>query len=224
MNDTEITSWTVFGERGSGTRWVSDLMGSMTRCVNLTDSYVSGWKHGLWGLRQENQLGPRNLVIHVTKDPYAWLLSFYNAPWHCQHLARGISFSEFIRNEYWAKCNDTKHREWWGLDRDDELPERPDNERWSNPIQMWRDKEASFQKIENKPVLMLDYITLLKDPVSLAYDIKKLGAELKDFKIKDPKKYKKYSYYRDYLFMEMIPEDDRNFIAQELDKPLSLRP
>jgi len=71
---------------------------------------------------------------------------------------------------------------------------------------------------------MLDYISLLKDPFSLAYEIKKLGAELKDFKIKDPKKYKKYSYYQDYLFMEIISDDDKNFITQELKKPLSLEP
>jgi len=210
MTDSEIVSWTVFGERKSGTNWTSRIMGQVTNCHDLSDSYVSGWKHGKWGEWQEKNLHDNNLVIFIEKDPFAWSLSLFRHPWHCHHMTVN-GYSNFLREEFYSVI-DGKWAQWFQKEPESER----EGERFPNVIQMWKEKKESFSKIVGVPVIHISYESLLINPNVFLETIEKMGVKINGSLKDKPEDYKKFRYYTEREYMELISRKDEEFISGQL--------
>jgi len=96
----------IFGERNSGTSFITQLILQNVKNLKLTTRF--GWKHGLTnGVeppdRQNARVFPvtgkhhRTLFVVVVRNPYDWIRSMYKQPWHV-HTLNGVPFSQFIRH------------------------------------------------------------------------------------------------------------------------------
>lgn len=92
-----------------------------------------GWKHGcppLKAIAASKNLD-KTLFVVITKDPYSWLLSLYERPYHQLHR-RELSFAEFVRFSW--------------------LTVRRDNTRRSvldNPVQLYELKLRSYERLKD---------------------------------------------------------------------------
>jgi len=77
-----------YGLHRSGTNFLRVILQENYEIVLLTNT--GGWKHGYYELPQ--RLGHETDVVICVKNPYAWLLSFYN---HLQPEKK-ITFEEFL--------------------------------------------------------------------------------------------------------------------------------
>jgi hypothetical protein len=91
----------VFGERSSGTNFVSRLLAKNT-VLKPVDHY--GWKHGF---AQMTGIGASALIIGVAREPLGWARSMYAKPWHCPPEMQALDFSSFLRAE-WRTIIDRK--------------------------------------------------------------------------------------------------------------------
>ncbi len=97
----------VIGERSSGTN-TSDYM--VTRALGLPSSDALGWKHGFV---QGAGISKDTLVLVSVRDPYDWIASMYDKPWHCADAMRSMGFSDFIRSPWDSEID--KPRVYFGL-------------------------------------------------------------------------------------------------------------
>lgn len=87
----------VFGERNSGTKWLSTILRQCIKeqgltCEVITNSNETGWKHLDFGMAGQSErlesLVKRNLdsrellIIWISKDPIAWCLSMIEKPYN----------------------------------------------------------------------------------------------------------------------------------------------
>ncbi|WP_170383982.1 hypothetical protein [Ruegeria atlantica] len=89
--DRPIQRFAVVGERSSGTN-ISEFI--IRRALGLKPSNELGWKHGFV---QGVGISKDVLVVVCVRDPYDWLASMYDKPWHCAASMRNLGFSGFIR-------------------------------------------------------------------------------------------------------------------------------
>lgn len=88
----------VFGERNSGTNYLSSLLAMNVKNIELLGGKY-GWKHGF--VNHEVLKGANDtLFLVIFKDPYSWAVSMRGKPHHAPQLHK-LPFSEFIRSE-WA--------------------------------------------------------------------------------------------------------------------------
>lgn len=217
-----INSWAVFGERGSGTRWLSHIMDRRAqRLQNLTNSHITGWKHGFWGERQESDCGKQLLCLIVKKDIFAWVLSLKAVPYHMPQF-QGLPLGEFIRKEYFSICDSPLLKIWNNEESDTgELPERmPSGERWPNIIRMWKAKYDAWESInpESHPVMHIDYGALLLHPegfqsvMTNAFGVQMYGPPIM------AEDYPKRDFYLEKKYMVEWTDEDIEFVNQELAK------
>ena len=88
----------IFGERSSGTNYLSSLLDTNIKGVDIGNKY--GWKHGFVNHQKIKEAGKGLLTIAIFKDPYSWAVSMCGKPHHAPQLYK-LPFSEFIRSE-WA--------------------------------------------------------------------------------------------------------------------------
>lgn len=85
-----IKSIKVFGERNSGTNFLSKLIKQNIRGINLHSGYYlggTGWKHGFPRIKYFNTVG-EVLFIFIIRDLDSWLLSMYNNPYSYKSPAK----------------------------------------------------------------------------------------------------------------------------------------
>lgn len=224
----EITSFAVFGERGSGTSWLNELMiKNSLRGMSLTNSPFTGWKHGLWTPHQTRCLNKNFLVVVIQKDIYTWLNSFYKAPYHMDY-AKKLTLSEFIHTEYFSQAS-WGYFQKWGMAWTDEVKERPDGNRWPNPIRLWMDKYHAWESIPKgiSPIVYISYEALAIDPWHHLRMMEKFGLTL------DPNQTERETmeqrnraikklHEAQKACMESFTSDDLKFIRGELEKPRTL--
>lgn len=109
-----------------------------------------GWKHSLvkpveqlvkYKITQENLS-----FITVTKNPYSWLLSLFEHPYH-QHWGFNPNFDSFLLLP-------------WCTVRRENSPKK-----FKNPIEMWNIKNRAYLQLKSKfPTIDLTYESLLLDP------------------------------------------------------------
>jgi hypothetical protein len=79
-----------YGLHRSGTNFLRVILQENYRIKVLMNE--GGWKHGFFDLHR--RLGREVHCMLCVKDPYAWLVSFYNY----RHPDRDLLFSDFVRN------------------------------------------------------------------------------------------------------------------------------
>jgi len=89
--DRPIRRVAVFGERSSGTNVCEYVL---RRALGLKVTRELGWKHGFL---QGAAVSRETLVVVSVRDPYAWVRSMYDKPWHSTDAMRNLGFSGFIR-------------------------------------------------------------------------------------------------------------------------------
>ena len=93
----------VFGERNSGTNFVSSLLKSnfprLEECRgdNGRNGFRHGWKHGFPAMIA----APKDMIaVCVFRHPESWIGSLHRMPWHVHDSLRDVPISEFVRREW----------------------------------------------------------------------------------------------------------------------------
>ena len=108
----------VFGERNSGTNFVSHLIDKNTD-LEMVGRY--GWKHGF---PVAVAYHPRSLIVFVYRDPIDWLVSMYNRPYAASKTVKFSDFSAFLRSEWGSFLRANSFLNWsqkWNATIVDEL-------------------------------------------------------------------------------------------------------
>jgi hypothetical protein len=207
----------LFGERNTGTnylkkiielnldvrqmrdsvpRWVARLQTLLPGEEYLRDFYFRltwrsnlGWKHGKVSLPAK--INPAIGFITLSKNPYSWLLSLHNRPYH--HHALRVDFETFLRSPW-----QTVWRDNLGMAK---LP---------NPIALWNIKNQSYLVLsQHHPTHLLKYEELLRAPssqieqIAATFRLSRKNAKFVDFYESTKKDNGKDSaYYQDYYLNE----------------------
>ncbi len=155
----------------------------------------------------------RHLIfLTITKNPYSWLLSLYNRPYHARrHFS---SFEELLRSPW-----QTRHRE--------NAPAQ-----FLNPMEMWNQKNRAYFQLQRiGPSYNLRYEDILADPegtIRLLKENEQLAMIHSFFKNRDTSTKaepdKGYAYYKKYYLDEVwkakLTPHLLQLINQSLDKDL----
>ena len=92
----QITQFTIFGERCSGTNYIQNIM-KMNFELDITWQY--GWKHH-FGFNDFND-SDNTLFICIVREPYSWMNSFYQCK---HHLPPELAMTpdHFLNNEFYS--------------------------------------------------------------------------------------------------------------------------
>jgi len=228
-NGAPIKSVYVFGERNSGTNYVSALV--MKNCLSPLDlrglydggnRTAFGWKHGFPTFGQ----GPDDvLAIAVYRDPLAWLHSMNRTPWNTPARLRGLPFSQFIRSEWMSIINDSG----FGVEPGEALwltelmaDRNPaTGARFANPMQLRNAKNRGFASLDGRfgNVLRVTYETVLADPQAFLNALCNLY-RLPRLRRFDPILHDRATPVRGVYQPKPLPEtsaEDLEFIASQLD-------
>lgn len=96
----------IYGERCSGTNFLEQLLVGNLRSVPVCRDY--GWKHGFPSPGVETAEDCLFLVVY--RNPFDWLRSLHRRPFHAAPPLRRISFSDFIRREWWCVWDEQARR------------------------------------------------------------------------------------------------------------------
>lgn len=126
---------------------------------HLTIRNNLGWKHSYIekNLLKKNKVIPGKVCfITITKNPYSWLLSLYDRPYH-QKMVQNRDFIGFLQSP------------WQTVGRENYFK----NELQS-PIDLWNMKNASYiDGLSGYSVLHLRYEDILENPAKIIGDIHK---------------------------------------------------
>ncbi len=233
-----MTAIKIFGERNTGTNYLWWLLEHNTNAVLLPGSkprkrgwmkstllfdhfyntafrHELGWKHGFPVLEDIKAWhDPGNLLlVTLTKNPYAFLLSLFKKPYHYQG-EKPPDFSTFLRTP------------WRTLKR-----ENYSQKSFHNPIEIWNLKNVSYIGLEGKTgikTLNFQYETLLNNPELTISEICKNHKDLRmnagfiNLETSTKSSTNTYRDYKDYYLQErwrdFIAPEDRYYIQQHLDK------
>ncbi|MDA0978071.1 MAG: hypothetical protein O3B72_05915, partial [Proteobacteria bacterium] len=145
-------------------------------------------------------------------NPYAWLLSLYERPYH-QHHTKSMTFEEFLVHP-------------WKLVRRDNCPGAFLN----SPMTLWNIKNQSYLSLEGPHCLATSSEQLLENParvidsIATAFQVPKVSESFVNFEESTNVAGKTYSDYRDYYLEEkwkrlLTPESIR-VINGQLDAGL----
>lgn len=231
----------IYGERNSGTHFLEHLVHVYTNNeviqlgpqklelfllkrirFDFVEDFVFsrkmeqrfGWKHGCPPIKliKCSEVTNRPIILTITKNPYSFLISLYDKPYHYKGTVPS-SFSEFIREN------------WICRKRDNVLPRT-----LSNPVMLWNVKNEAYLKLaeeKNLEVYNMKYEELLEAPSIL----KEILSVSKDVSFGDKNNIDQnmivksgensYAYYRDYYlnekWKERLSSEDIEFINRNLN-------
>jgi len=170
-----------------GNELVKDIYFKITFSKNL------GWKHSIIyvnKLIKTKVCLEKVLFLTLTKNPYSWLISLYNRPYHA--FNKYYSFEDFLKSP------------WRTVGRENYKKE------FLNPMDMWNKKNYAYLKMaETLPTLNIKYEDLLANPDAILSKISNdYGIKMKTEKIKiyeqscKDEKGKTFSFYRNYYLKE----------------------
>lgn len=188
----------------NNSEWYKNIYFSLTEHVNL------GWKHKYVDSKAFSSSDKSLLIITLTKNPYAWLLSMYRNPYHMA-VNPNLSFSEFLRSDIVP------------LSR-----ENLKDQKKINIIELWNIKNRSYLAIEHPYKLNLKSIDLITNTESILsfiknhFSINYTSGKFEDYSrsTKDKSKDKLYylNYYKNELWRDKLSEADYAFINDSLDQ------
>lgn len=167
-----------------GKEFVRDLYFAWTYPKNL------GWKHTL--VKSDNEL--REYGVHskgvsfvtLTKNPYSWLLSLYNRPYH-QNFEERVDFATFVTSP------------WKTINREN------CNGQVLDPVELWNKKNLSYLSLgQSFPTLNIKFENLLATPEQVMRLIGKTFSfswrvdKFKNYEKSTKGEDKDSEFYRDY--------------------------
>jgi len=173
-----------------------------------------GWKHALLSttLLQAIATYPKPVYfITMTKNPYSWLLSLHNNPYHVQNAHE--TFEEFL-TEPWVAVG----REHGSTPFD-------------NPIEMWNRKNASYLSLGGiAPALNIRYEDVLANPAKMVgsiaaeFNLPNKSKTVRNIQASTKEKEKDFSYYQHYYLDEVWKKELNDttiaFINTHVDKKI----
>ena len=184
--------------------WSKDLFFKVSRRGNL------GWKHSTIDVNLVLNHKEKPVIITLTKNPYSFLLSLYNRPYHYKGNKPSL-FLSFLKEN-------------WKLTDRDNCKEKSLN----TPIELWNIKNKSYIDLlrDYTDCLLFTYEELLENPNKVISSIsEKLNIPLKekfinyDDSTKNDNKY--FNDYQDYYLNELwkkeLNDDEITFINSKLD-------
>ena len=177
-----------------------------------------GWKHTYINdeiLNQINNYKDNLLIITVTKNPYSWLISMFNRPYHFNDY-NTRTFEKFLNNK-------------WTCVKRENSPKNLIN----NPIELWNMKNQSYLNLletTNHQIINIKYEDILSDYKRIIKEIVNTGSfQYKKNMITnviksakgDNKKFSDYKeYYLNKSWKEKITKDQFYFINNHLNQSL----
>jgi hypothetical protein len=219
-----LKTFTIFGERNSGTTYLENLLRKMLR-LRFTGEY--GFKH--WYIKDMEPRGAPNtttdneciqslddsdetLFIVIVRNVYDWVGSMYQKPYHMKHINKQ-SLLTFVSSPYlayestcppdhgpqsrtrWTK--NTSHRHPFFMEEADHL------------IDLRNKKNRHFHHLQTK---VKHYYIIRQE--HLKKDIKEMIKTFQlDYSLVDLPTYKKPKSYN-------LPKEVVDFIDQHLDNPI----
>lgn len=175
-----------------GNEVIRDLYFYLTFHKNL------GWKHSL--VKSPDKLKHYKITysglvfITITKNPYSWLLSLYDKPYH-QYYKKRPTFEEFLTTR------------WITVGRENAPAE------FLNAIELWNRKNASYITLKKSfPLLQLRYEDLLSDAEGTIASIAKTclidmkACDFKNYEKSTKESEKNFTYYQRYYLEEKWKE------------------
>jgi hypothetical protein len=97
-----ITNFTIYGERHSGTKLLQELM---VRNFKVPITWDYGFKHW-FGFSDKNSLeqADNTLFIGIVRNPYDWIMAMQKIPYHLK-FRKSQSIENLLFNE-WCSFND----------------------------------------------------------------------------------------------------------------------
>lgn len=225
----------VFGERNSGTNYISTLLQTNLEVTLLRgtvpnfEPFISkewakeafykftahnnlGWKHAEANLpliKSYFQLDSLYLVT-ITKNPYSFLLSLYDNP-HQIIGPRSLTFSDFIRTKWFSQKRENTRKYF------------------ESPIDLWNTKNASYLQLKKEfpdRCILLTYESLVRDPeeaiglISRQFSLSMI-TPFNNMVVSSKKNGKFFTDYQDYYlkkrWRKRLVQDDIEFINAKLD-------
>lgn len=91
----------LLGERCSGTNVIEQVISANS--AFKPDWSLVGFKHFPRHESRSELTGFEGVpVILVVREPVSWVRSFYRQPWHAAPALKALSFSDFIRSEWYS--------------------------------------------------------------------------------------------------------------------------
>ena len=181
MENKAITKIAVFGERNSGTKWLSEVLRNTTDAEVITNSPQTGWKHANLGenaetrrrvrelLRKERENKDLNIVwLWISKDDFSWIDSMSRNPYHIQGYKKDSDPSRIINTRVSSVADTERLAGYVGKNLGDVF------ESYDNLISMLREKKSAFFDYlgsKTDTVFHVTYEDLLYDPRSVIFRI-----------------------------------------------------
>jgi hypothetical protein len=210
----DLTKWYFkYAKEGS---WLFELTSDLYFKTHFSETL--GWKHILLPATEtyaQAGITPEDtLFLTLTKNPYSWLLSLYQNPWHA--FQKYVSFDEFLKTTWKTRWRENAPKEF------------------ATPMEIWNQKNSAYLRLKKSQwnTINLTYESLIADPEKWVNQISQ--------KIKTSKKSEKflnreatttkfapgktYSDYRDYYLQEQwktrLNNHQVGIINQHLDEEL----
>lgn len=171
-----------------GSEWLRDVYFYFTYPYNL------GWKHTRVKpvdvlMKYKSVKENRLVILTITKNPYAWLLSLYRNPYH-QHGDRVGNFEDFVQSPWRTVVRDNTDRVL------------------ENPIQLWNIKNRAYLELPEAVALNTTSEAVLEDPARIIgeiahrFSISRLSGRFVDYIQSTTEAGKSREFYRDYYLAE----------------------
>lgn len=176
-----------------------------------------GWKHTRvipWEeMKKYKKTNDDIVFLTITKNPYSWLLSLYQRPYHHHHHSvKEQTFEEFLRTPW-------------------KMNPRDNAGRWlKNPIELWNIKNRAYLEFNAQKKLNLTTEAILRDPeaiiehISYGFSIPKISTEFINYETSTKDRKKTFNYYRNYYLNEKwqdeITREAIGIINTSVDKTL----
>ena len=184
------------------------------------DKRCLGWKHTYINdeiLDQINNYKEDLVIVTVTKNPYSWLISMFNRPYHFNYdNINTKSFEEFLNNKWRCVKRENSPKDYI-----------------KNPIELWNMKNNSYLSLSDKTErqiihikyenILADYKKVIKKIVKTGgfpYEHKKTTNIIKSAK-GDNKKFSDYKeYYLNESWKEKITKEQFDLINNHINQTL----
>jgi hypothetical protein len=170
-----------------GDEILRDLYFSLSFAGNL------GWKHtrvpSPEALKKCSLVNDDLVILTITKNPYAWLLSLYRRPYH-QHYPDNPSFETFLQRPWKTTRRDNAGR------------------MLKSPVELWNIKNGSYLGLAGLEALNLTAELILGDParvieqISARFSIPRRTDRFVDHEPSTKDRGKDVHDYRDYYLNE----------------------
>lgn len=177
----EIKQIHVIGERCSGTNFVSSLLETNLKNIEVTKAEQIepyGWKHGYITKRALDHANDNHcLFIHVHRNPYDWIRSFYENPHAAHPTLKHLPFSQWIRSEWQSIYTEfnSYYRRGHPLHHTEMLEDRNPNtgKRFENVIQLRTSKLNHFEHLQKHSpnVISVSYDSINENPENFLKEI-----------------------------------------------------